>query len=253
MSDYTKITDFSQKDVVQALIEGVDFDNEFTAVSQMSTTKADKITPASADSVAGLNAAGNLTDSGILISDVNTALQETVVVAAVLTYAGSGAPTGYLVADGRTELTAGFPDLFGVIGYTYGGSGANFDMPDLRGRVAAGPDNMGGTLAGRILDTQALNAGGAMGSERVTLTTAMIPAHSHAGTTNSAGNHSHTGWVGTSSTGASGDNKNVQNQFGSTSTAGAHTHPFTTNTDGGTGGDHQNVQPTLFLNWIIKT
>jgi microcystin-dependent protein len=36
---------------------------------------------------------------------------------------------GWLLCDGSTLATANYPELFGVIGYTYGGSGADFDLP----------------------------------------------------------------------------------------------------------------------------
>jgi microcystin-dependent protein len=40
--------------------------------------------------------------------------------------------------------------LFDAIGYTYGGSGTSFVIPDCRGRATYGQDNMGGSAAGRI-------------------------------------------------------------------------------------------------------
>ncbi len=45
----------------------------------------------------------------------------------------SSVPTGYLHCNGASKSTTTFATLFGVIGYTYGGSGANFNLPDLRG------------------------------------------------------------------------------------------------------------------------
>lgn len=71
-------------------------------------------------------------------------------------YAGSTAPTGWLLAYGqavsRTGNTAG---LFAAIGTQYGaGDGSTtFNLPDLRGRVLAGKDDMGGTAAGRMTVT----------------------------------------------------------------------------------------------------
>ena len=52
------------------------------------------------------------------------------------------APTGFLVCGGQSLTVSSNQDLFDVIGYTYGGSGTSFNVPDLRGRVVAGQDNM---------------------------------------------------------------------------------------------------------------
>lgn len=53
-------------------------------------------------------------------------------------YAGASAPTGWLLCDGTSYSTSVYPELYSVLGYTYGGSGANFNVPDLRGRVPMG-------------------------------------------------------------------------------------------------------------------
>ncbi|NIV28780.1 MAG: hypothetical protein GWN58_04475, partial [Anaerolineae bacterium] len=47
-------------------------------------------------------------------------------------------PSGWVLCDGTSYSTASQPDLFAVVGYTYGGSGANFNVPDLRGRMPLG-------------------------------------------------------------------------------------------------------------------
>lgn len=56
----------------------------------------------------------------------------------ILPYGGAAAPTGYLLCDGTSYATATYAALFGAIGYSYGGSGANFNVPDLRGRAPYG-------------------------------------------------------------------------------------------------------------------
>jgi microcystin-dependent protein len=63
----------------------------------------------------------------------------------VIDYAGSAAPSGYLLCDGSAVSRATYATLFGVVGTDYGvGDGATtFNVPDLRGRVAVGRDNMG--------------------------------------------------------------------------------------------------------------
>jgi hypothetical protein len=44
----------------------------------------------------------------------------TVPVGAIFPYAGSTPPTGYLLCDGSEKLRAKYPDLFAIIGFTYG-------------------------------------------------------------------------------------------------------------------------------------
>jgi microcystin-dependent protein len=56
----------------------------------------------------------------------------------LLQFAGSTAPTGYLLCEGQSLLVDEYSALHGVIGYTYGGSGANFNIPDLRSRIPVG-------------------------------------------------------------------------------------------------------------------
>lgn len=59
---------------------------------------------------------------------------------AVITFAGSAAPAGWLLCDGSTVSRTTYAALFAAIGATYGAGDGNttFALPDLRGRVAAG-------------------------------------------------------------------------------------------------------------------
>lgn len=41
--------------------------------------------------------------------------------------------SGFLLCDGSSLATTSYPDLFAIIGYTYGGSGGNFSLPDMSG------------------------------------------------------------------------------------------------------------------------
>jgi microcystin-dependent protein len=58
----------------------------------------------------------------------------------VMYFAASSAPVGWFECDGRNLDTQSFPDLFAAIRYTYGGSGVNFRLPDLRGEFLRGWD-----------------------------------------------------------------------------------------------------------------
>jgi len=147
--------------------------------------------------------------------------------ATVLPYAGSTAPTGYLVCAGQSVLVADYADLHTVIAYTYGGSGLSFNLPDLRGRVIAGLDNMGGTAAGNLTGRTTL--GDPFGAETHTLLVAEMPSHSH----NAWGN-------GIQNGGTNGSYGDLGQQTISTTSTGG-------------GSAHNNVQPTIILNYIIKT
>ncbi len=81
-------------------------------------------------------------------------------------FASSVIPDGYLLCDGSSLLTADYPELFSVIGYTFGGSGANFTIPSLINRVVVGA---GDIFA--VADTG--------GEAEVFLDIASMPSHSH--------------------------------------------------------------------------
>lgn len=151
----------------------------------------------------------------------------------VFDYAGTAAPSGYLLCFGQAVSRSTYSDLFTAIGTTFGsGDGSTtFNLPDLRGRVAAGKDDMGGSAANRITSggsgITGTTLGAAGGTQTHTLTTAEMPAHTHS--------------LGTSPVCVGGTAGNGQ--------GGA---PVNTGSTGG-GGAHQNTQPTLILNKIIKT
>lgn len=76
------------------------------------------------------------------------------------------APSGWLICDGGLVTKASYPALFMAIGYRYGGSGDNFNVPDFRDKILMGA----GLLVG--LEEEA-------GSDTVTLTVDNLPAHAH--------------------------------------------------------------------------
>jgi microcystin-dependent protein len=67
-------------------------------------------------------------------------------------YAGTTAPTGWLLTYGQAVSRTTYAGLYTAIGTAYGaGDGSTtFNLPDLRGRAPFGKDDMGGTAAGRI-------------------------------------------------------------------------------------------------------
>lgn len=58
----------------------------------------------------------------------------------IMAYASTTPPSGWVACDGASYATATYPNLFAVIGYSFGGSGANFNVPNLKGRTVVGID-----------------------------------------------------------------------------------------------------------------
>ena len=76
------------------------------------------------------------------------------------------APDGYLLCDGSAVSQTTYADLYAVIGVTFGDpGGGEFNLPDMRGRMPLGKDNMGGVSADRVTSAQADTVGGAAGAE----------------------------------------------------------------------------------------
>jgi microcystin-dependent protein len=168
-----------------------------------------------------------------------------------------------------------YATLFTAISTTYGvgDNSTTFNLPDLRGRVIAAVDNMGGTDAGRL--DLANTLGTTAGTQTHTLTSAQIPAHSHPNTATvsiTGGAHTHQMTSAASGAPASGGDVPLRasggfdggfrTQFESTGSAygsglATHTHSGTvtmTNANNTGGGSaHNNMQPTILMNYIIKT
>lgn len=73
-------------------------------------------------------------------------------------FAGPTAPSGYLVCNGAQYLVSQYPELFAAIGYTHGGGGGSFAVPDLRGMFVRGLDSGRGIDAGRGLGSYQADA-----------------------------------------------------------------------------------------------
>jgi microcystin-dependent protein len=174
----------------------------------------------------------------------------------VVNYAGSSAPSLWLLCYGQAISRTTYSSLFAVISTTYGvGDGSTtFNVPDLRGRVVAGQDDMGGTSADRLtnvsgsLDGDTLGATG--GGETVTLTASHLPDHNvtitdpgHLHSVSAPVSNVAAGTTGTASAAISSTNT-------ATNTTGI-TAAFGTTARGGAQTAHNNVQPTIVLNKII--
>jgi microcystin-dependent protein len=179
---------------------------------------------------------------------------------------GSTAPnSAFAFAYGQAISRTTYATLFALFGTTFGsGDGSTtFNIPDVRGRVVAALDNMGGSAASPLTSIGSGTALGAAGGEQAhTLSTGEMPAHGHTGTTGGqSADHSHVSnspfTIGSFAIGGGGPPTSFSNNSGgqlSWSTAGVsndHTHSFTSNNTGG-GGAHNNLQPTILCNYIIR-
>lgn len=99
---------------------------------------------------------------------------------AVTAYAGTSAPTGYLLCDGTAVSRLTYADLFAVIGTTHGqGDGVStFNLPDYRGRFLRGRD--GGTARDPDAASRtAMASGGATGDAVGSLQDEAYHTHTH--------------------------------------------------------------------------
>lgn len=146
----------------------------------------------------------------------------------------AAAPAGWLLCYGQAVSRTTYADLFAVVGTTYGvGDGATtFNLPDMRGRLPLGKDDMGGSSANVVTAAAADTLGGAVGAETHTLASSEMPSHTHT--------------VAASPNGAGGAQTGPQ-----VWTAQDLSSSFTTNSTG-SGGAHNNLQPTRTFNYIIK-
>jgi len=160
-------------------------------------------------------------------------------VGAVMPYAGLWSPetipSGWLLSYGQAISRTTYSALFTVIGTTYGaGDGSTtFNLPDLRGRLVAGQDSMGGTSANRLTGlsggVQGDTIGATGGAETHTLTPGELP------------------------TAATYQRQTSNGGQGGVSSSGLAQNPAYIPLTGANDEAHNNVQPTIILNYIIKT
>lgn len=196
-----------------------------------------------------LNGAVNFNSTATLNTDPTLALQAAtkqyvdnkIVVAApygaIQAYAGSNAPTGWLLCDGSTISRTTYANLFSVIGSTYGGGDGSttFTLPYLKDKFILGKGSTYTTL------------GSTGGEINHTLSISEIPAHNHLNGISDNNTDGRCEPYGVTTTGIPG----VAYE-GVTSGSGdpAIVQGYTSYTGGS--GAHNNMPPYIVLNYIIK-
>jgi microcystin-dependent protein len=203
-------------------------------------------------------------------------------------FAGSAAPTGWLICDGSTFSAITYPQLAAVLGNTYGtASGDNYFLPDLRGRTIAGRDSVVGTTAANritsaVSGVTATTLGATGGDER-------LHQHKHENTvsgTFASSGHTHTpgtfhaaigatnsdpsriGYVAGYNSGGPGNAtysiiasgliidtapfNHYTPVYGTSSGPSGTASPGISNVNNAETGTAQNLPPTIVLNYIIK-
>ena len=161
----------------------------------------------------------------------------------IIPWGAASIPSGFLECNGASVSTSTYAALFAVIGYTYGGSGGNFNVPDLTDRTVVNKSNTKNLAqtGGANTVTPTGNISGS--SAATTLTTAQIPSHSHSG------------MIMDGSTGGMGAEQGtlVNTNAAATGSAGSdqsHSHNLSANF---TGGANSVLQPFIVVIYIIKT
>ena len=139
-------------------------------------------------------------------------------------------PDGWLDCNGRSLSIYDYAGLFAAIQYTYGGSGVNFTIPDMRGRVGVG--NLG---------PYALGATG--GAATHALSVGEMPSHTH--TSNATG-----GNIGLAFKDGNGTPGSIDNSGGELNITASIPSLSINNT--GDGAAHNNMQPYVVLRYLIK-
>ena len=163
----------------------------------------------------------------------------------VVPWGSASIPSGFLLCDGSSYSTTTYAALFAVIGYTYGGTGGNFNVPDLQDRTVVGVSSANSKALAQSIGANTVtptgNISGSTGS--TTLTTTQIPSHTHSVNQGQSNEGNQTAAVSV---------KTINASFTSGAAGGGSSHDHTLSANF-VGSASSVLQPGLVLNYIIKT
>lgn len=185
-------------------------------------------------------------------------LPEVIPVGGCIPYLGTTVPNNnFAFPFGQLFSRTVYSMLFALVGTAFGpGDGSTtFTGPDIRGRAFFGLDNMGGTAANRITTAGSSISGATIGAtggaENVTLTSAQIPAHTHANSLNDPG-HSHTYSRAAVLNIMQPSGSGVFATTTTDNTGVSPTNVTITNASAGGGGAHTNMPPAFICPVIMR-
>lgn len=155
----------------------------------------------------------------------------------IVEFAGIVAPNGWLMCDGSEISRTTYADLFEAIGTTFGeGDGSTtFNLPNRKGKAGVGVDSSNDKFG---------NLGDTYGTEEHQLTIAEMPEHRHSGLLSSNG-----GEVTVYGTTSGGNEEivDISNYYKNGTKNSTMNTKYT-----GSGKPHNNIQPSIAMNYIIK-
>ena len=190
----------------------------------------------SSNKITGLATGVSATDA---VNVAQLSAFNSVITGAIQMWPTTSAPTGYLLCTGTAVSRSAYPDLFAVIGTTFGvGDGTTtFNLPNYSDRMPIGAGTIGALAA----------TGGSKD--------AVVVSHTHTATsvvTDPGHTHTITGgfstYAGGNSSGANSTFRYVPNTDSSTTGVTV----ATTNASAGVSGTNANLPPYLGINFIIK-
>ena len=163
-------------------------------------------------------------DNG-LWKTLNVKVTDTLPVGTIIPYAGTTIPSNYMLCEGQALSRIEYDILFSAIGTTYGAGdeSTTFNLPNLKGRIITGIDSN---------DTDFDTLGETGGEKTHTLTVDEMPSH----------NHSLPGRL------VNADGSDIVRELAGQDSANNNSSSYNT----GGGQPHNNLQPYIVLNYIIK-
>lgn len=190
-----------------------------------------------------------ITEGGNIVSTVVIPASPLMPAGTVLDFAGSTIPPGFLSCNGNAVSRTTYPDLFNSIGTAFGvGDGATtFNLPNFNGRTSVGS----GTYTDTVLGSVTRSLAQTMGAASHVLTEAQMPSHNH---TQAAHSHDYAqvGSAGIRGSGGGAPENPTTQQTGLAQPAISYTGGAGFQSPGA-GIAHNNMQPSLAVNKMIKT